>query len=231
MFRDRFAGVRPGLPWLLACACFPGAAFAQGIEAASASAWFEANLGQAEPGVQFVMHGGAQAAYFTKDGVTLQLVRPDSAGKGRVRGSVEAFNLGMKLAGGRTGTIAEPAEPQAGRVNYLKGRNPGGWLTDIPTYKRLTYRSVYPGVDLTYYESGGQLEYDFVALPGADTSAIRIEFAGARSMRLTPEGDLALGTDGGEIRSKKPLIYQNDANGQRRVVPGGYRLAGSRVTF
>ncbi len=186
--------------------------------------WFEPNRGQAEPGVQFVMHGGAQAAYFTKDGATLQLRR-------RTTGAVDAFNLRMNLAGKHLAGAAAGVEPLAGRVHYLKGRNPAGWLTDIPTYGRLTYRGVYPGVDLTYYESGGQLEYDFVALPGADTSAIGIEFEGARSVRLTPEGDLALETDGGEIRSKKPLIYQNDANGQRRVVPGGYRLSGSRVSF
>jgi hypothetical protein len=36
------------------------------------------------------------------------------------------------------------------------------------------YREVYSGIDLVYYGTEGQLEYDFVVEPGADPNQIAL---------------------------------------------------------
>jgi hypothetical protein len=38
-----------------------------------------------------------------------------------------------------------------GKVNYFVGNDPAEWRTDIPTYARVKYEAVYPGVDSIYY--------------------------------------------------------------------------------
>ena len=69
------------------------------------------------------------------------------------------------------------ADPQAGgagvdefgRVNYVTGTDPKQWLTNITTFAKVRYASVYPGIDVVYYANDRrQLEYDFVVAPGAD---------------------------------------------------------------
>ena len=70
-------------------------------------------------------------------------------------------------------------EPISGRVNYFRGNDPKKWLTDIPTFARVTFPQVYPGVDISYHGSGGHVENDFIVSPGTDPSAIRIRFDGA----------------------------------------------------
>jgi hypothetical protein len=55
----------------------------------------------------------------------------------------------------------------------------------IPTFARVEYREVYPGVRLVYHSTQGQLEYDFIVAPGADPAGIRMAFAGADKRRRT----------------------------------------------
>ncbi len=75
-------------------------------------------------------------------------------------------------------------EKLRGKVNYLIGNDPDQWRTHIPTYAKVRYQEVYPGIDLVYYRSEGQLEYDYLISPGADPNAIRMTFGGVDGMDL-----------------------------------------------
>jgi len=81
-------------------------------------------------------------------------------------------------------------EELPGKVNYLVGGNARTWRTNIATYARVTYRDLYPGIDLTYYGRDGQLEYDFEVRPGADLRRILVGFSGAEKLEVDAQGDL-----------------------------------------
>src|SRR5439155_1695170 len=65
-----------------------------------------------------------------------------------------------------------------GKSSYFVGNDPKKWRANVPTYAKVEYRDVYPGVNLVYYGNQRQLEYDFVVSPGADPKAITLEFDG-----------------------------------------------------
>ncbi|MBW3624591.1 MAG: SBBP repeat-containing protein, partial [Armatimonadetes bacterium] len=98
---------------------------------------------------------------------------------------------------------------------------------NVPTYARVRYQSVYRGIDLVYYGKGQQLEYDFIVDPGADPDRIRMKFTGMQAMHLDARGDLILKTAGGEIRQRRPVVYQK-LKGGRKAIPGRYVLKGRR---
>jgi hypothetical protein len=87
------------------------------------------------------------------------------------------------------------------------------------------YRGIYPGVDLVYYGHEGELEYDFVVQPGARPSVIRLRFEGA-ALSLDPAGDLVGRVAGGELRMRRPFVYQ-ELKGRRVEIAGGWRLEDS----
>ncbi len=97
----------------------------------------------------------------------------------------------------------------------------------MPTYARVEYRDVYPGVNLVYYGNQRQLEYDFVVGAGADPRAIKVAFIGAKRLRTDAQGDLIVQTGTGDLRMHKPLVYQEIA-GVREVIPGKYVLKSVR---
>jgi hypothetical protein len=81
--------------------------------------------------------------------------------------------LNIALIGGSTNPEVIGEQPLATKVNYFIGRNRAMWRTNVPTYARVRYRNVYPGIDLVYYGNQGRVEYDFDLASGADPTQIR----------------------------------------------------------
>lgn len=181
---------------------------------------FERNEGQADSRVRFTARGEGYKLYLTAGEAVLAL------GGGREEISAAAVvRLKWKGAARRPGV--EGLERLAGRVNYFAGSDPRRWRADVQTFGRVLYPDLYPGVDLLFYGNQRRLEYDFVVAPGADARAIRLEFAGARRLRLDAGGALVVETAAGELRQPKPFVYQ-DVDGARREVSASYVLRGAR---
>jgi hypothetical protein len=115
---------------------------------------------------------------------------------------------------------------QAAKVNYFLGNDPAKWRSNVPTYGRVHYNDVYPGIDLVYYGNQNDIEYDFVVAPGADPNAIALSFKGADGIEINPQGDLILHTAAGELIQQRPYIYQ-ELNGTRQPVDGEFRIQNS----
>ena len=61
----------------------------------------------------------------------------------------------MKLDGANATPQVEGLEELSGKANYFIGNDPAKWRTNVPTYARVQYHAVYPGVDLVYYGNRG----------------------------------------------------------------------------
>jgi len=131
----------------------------------------------------------------------------------------------MKLKGANGAADVEGLDLLPGKSNYLIGRDPKRWRIGVPEYARVRFRDVYPGVDLLYYGTQQQLEYDLVLNAGADPAAITFAFEGADHVRIDATGDLVLTTAAGEIRQHKPIVYQ-EPNGHRETIAARYELRG-----
>lgn len=183
---------------------------------------FEENRGQSDRRVRYVSRGSGYEVQFTTRGADIVL-----GGQHGPRPSA----IGIRVVNGRRNVEPVASEPLPGTANHLMGDDPSGHIVDVGTFARVTYASVYPGIDLAYYGSAGQLEYDFIVAPRADPRRIRVAFDGADELALSPEGDLVLRRGAASIAMRKPVAYQ-EIHGARRDVTASYALAGSnRVGF
>ena len=181
---------------------------------------FEPNLGQADSRAQFVARSAGYALFLA----------PSEAEMVLASGS-RAVALRMSLDGASPTARPAALDRQPGVSAYFIGNDSSRWLPEVPHYGRVQYESVYPGIDLVYYGNGSQFEYDFVLHPGADSSRIRLSYHGAERLRIDPaSGDLILTTALGELRQRKPHVYQS-ATGRQIEVPTTYRLNGRQVSF
>jgi hypothetical protein len=194
---------------------------------------FEANRGQTDSKVKFVSRVGGYTLFLTETEAVWVMpgektTRPNSRAGKRERAAV----LRMKLAGSNATPSVEGLDALPGGSNYLLGSDSSRWLSDVPAFSKVQYKSVYPGVDVVYYGGEGRLEYDFRVAAGADPRAVKLKFEGARSTRVDAKtGDLLLRVGRRELRQHAPLAYQQ-AGGARRVVPSRYRVArGGEVSF
>ncbi len=176
---------------------------------------FEENHGQVDSQVQFLARAGKATMYFTPAEAVLALDSRNSQNKPEI----SALRLKWIGANPRLQMVAE--NPLPGRINYLIGRDPAQWHTGLPTFARVHYRDLFPGVDAIFYGNKGGIEYDLVLVPGADPAKISFALEGATSMRLANSGDLVLTLRDAEVRQLKPMVYQ-EINGARRLLPAHY---------
>jgi len=196
--------------------------------------YFEQNQGQANASVRYLSRSGRTSMFLTDDAAVFSLiggevrggrVPPAFAGQSANRPTLTESAVRVRLLGANPHPEIAGLEPLAGRVNYLIGNNSRNWHRDIPTFRRIRYRDVYPGVDLTYYGTDDGLEYDLLAAPGADTAKIKFAVEGPATIKTDAQGDLLIQTDSGEVAIRRPEIYQEQADGTRVNVPGSFVVA------
>ena len=175
---------------------------------------FEPNQGQVDPRVKFLARAKGYTALLTENETVLA-----------VKGS-QAGVLRMKMQNAQPATSMVASEQQSSRSNYLSKR-----ITNVPNYGKVTYKGIYPGIDVAYRGNQRSLEYDFVVNPGADPNQIRVAYEGTSTFALDAQGNLALETAAGKMVSHKPVVYQT-VRGTRQPVQGDYvLLAGNQAGF
>jgi hypothetical protein len=180
---------------------------------------FEANQGQTDRQVRFFSRGSGYSLFLTASEAVLVLQRDASP-------QAASAVLRMGLAGANPRPLASGLKALPGSANYLIGDDASKWRTNVPTYGRVRYQGVYPGIDLVYYGNQRQLEYDFVVAPGADPRKIELDLQGVDELEIDGGGDLVLRTAGGDTRLKRPIVYQ-EIDGVRRQISGRYILKGT----
>jgi Beta-propeller repeat/Abnormal spindle-like microcephaly-assoc'd, ASPM-SPD-2-Hydin len=206
---------------------------------------FEPNKGQTTQPAKFLARGNGYAFFVQSGGIQLALRRAASGhagtwispdGKSAEHGFGSHANrqfrdaavwgaLQFQLVGGSSTPQFTALEELPGKSNYFIGSDPSRWRTNIPTYRKIAERGVYPGIDLIYYGTQRQLEYDFVVAPDADPATIRLALRGAEQLSIDDSGNLVIELTGGSVRLKRPVAYQATANG-KQFVASNYVLEG-----
>jgi hypothetical protein len=202
---------------------------------------FTENRGQWDEKALFKAEAGGATFWFCKDEVIYQFLRDtkevidDGMPKmpGLLEGMPDKFNHprykkeSMVLRAQFVGANLNPEISGADRLshnnNYFLGNIPSKWATDVPNFSSITYKEIYPGIDLKYHGDGKGMKYDFIVNPGADISQIKIKYEGVDGLDVTSIGDLQATTRFGNVYERIPQIYQI-INGQKREISGHYIL-------
>lgn len=215
---------------------------------------FEANKGQTDRNVRFVARGSGYTVFLTSGQMALGL-RPSArtsngaTNASRTAASTRSLNAAtnfdlpatdrtagskvifMNLVGANRNPEVIGEDLQPGKVNYFIGNNPEKWRTNIPIYRRVHYKNIYPGIDLIYYGNQSRVEHDFVIAPGADPRQIQLDIEGADQVSVAENGDLVLRKGNDEVRFQSPVVYQ-EFHGMRIPVSGQFSIkSATRVSF
>jgi hypothetical protein len=212
---------------------------------------FEKNAGQTDARVDFVSRGKGYTLFLTQGGgATFSLMsgqvsqaapdRPECAGAARggpelphcreahaAKPEVAVIRLG--LHGSTSASRGEGQQLLPGKVSYLTGTRES-WRSNLPTFGRVQYDEVYPGIDLVYYGNQTRLEYDFVVAPGVDPKQIAVTFDGADGLEINADGELIIKAGEQSLTQHKPIAYQ-ERGGMREIVPAEYEIRDGRVGF
>ena len=195
---------------------------------------FEANQGQTDPQVNYMARGNGYSVFLTSTDTvfaissakhsTAQLSRSMLARpRPQTTEKVQNASIDMRLVGGNSKPEIAVGNELPGIVNYYVGSDPKNWHTAVKQYSTVSYRDVYPGVNMVFHGAQRQLEFDFVVSPGADPKAIVLGFKGARTLNTDASGNLVLTSSAGDVVLHKPVAYQ-EKDGKRETVEAAFQV-------
>ena len=197
--------MRPPIPSLLFAVLAARAAWSA---TDSIPPFFVENAGQVAQPVRFVAQASGGSAWFSPGEVAF------TAGGSLVRILAVGANPSASIEGG---------ERLAGVANFLLGPQ-DRWRVGVPLYRSITYRDLYPGIDMTYGSDGRNLKSQYVVRPGSDPARIRIAYLGASTPAVDESGVLIVSVGGNPLREQPPVIYQMRGT-ERQPVDGRFAVA------
>ncbi len=176
---------------------------------------FEPHVGRTVPAnttaapVKWSAHGLGYSLAFTADATMFRLGER---------------TLALRMLGADPHATFEATSPYSVPTQYFTAAYRG----PVQSYRRLRRHQVYPGVDVVFYGTGDNLEYDFEIAPGADPSRIRLRFDGADRLRMAFNGDLLVDLGSQTVTQHVPVVYQVASGGKRAPVHAEYQLEANR---
>jgi hypothetical protein len=195
---------------------------------------FEANQGQTDPQVKYTARGNGYSVFLTASDTVFAITsaKHSAARPSRLPGThsqpqmtekVQSAAIDMRLVGGNLKPEIAAGSEVPGVINYYTGSDPKNWHTGVKQYSSVSYRDVYPGVNMVFHGAQRQLEFDFVVSPGADPKTIGLGFKGAQTLATDASGNLVLASSAGDVVLQKPVAYQ-EKDGQREIVEAAFQV-------
>jgi hypothetical protein len=219
---------------------------------------FEQNVGQTDSQVQYMARANGYKLYLTSGDAVFSFASSSPAAISRPKQLMEQRLLGysrktkkvirrrvqqtsinpsavaslrMHIVHANASASVEVKDPLPGKVNYFIGRDSSKWHTDVEQFAQVSYKNIYPDIDLIYHGQHRQLEFDFVVKPKANPKSIAIGFGETQHLALDESGNLKLKSPLGDLTLHKPVAYQGE-NGSRREVNAQFVLeANNQVRF
>jgi hypothetical protein len=203
--------------------------------------YFIASQGQMDEQVAFYVQGKDKSLYFTSEGMTVALNgslsekdRHDSGvpfspgNRDLERKKIEAGSdsrwvVKVYFLGANRDVSPLGVEKTEAVISYFRGK-PEEWRTGLPTYSKIIYKNLWPGIDLTYSGTVDKLKYEFIVHPGGDPGKIRLGYRGASDVKVDGEGRLRVTTPQGSFSDDVPVAYQ-EVEGKRLSVGIAYELS------
>jgi gliding motility-associated-like protein len=108
------------------------------------------------------------------------------------------------------------------------GNNKTQNINYIASYKKLTYKNIYPNIDLIYeFHHAGGLKYSLVLHPGANLNDVQLKYS--KDFTLQSDGNIHTSTIFGNIIDHKPITFYADH--QNSIIESRYYINNNIIGF
>ena len=94
--------------------------------------------------------------------------------------------------------------------NYFIGNDSSKWASHCRIFQAMTYKNIYPNIDLRYYAENGMLKYNLIVHPGGNPDNIALHYDGVDQL-IAKNKQLQIKTSLGVFKEIIPLSYQLSA--------------------
>ena len=156
-----------------------------------------------------------------------------SAADGTLHGRAASFNVSFPTAaveltgrtdririrflGGDPGAVAQLGSRTGGTLNVMSGADTEASQTGVEVFDSVSYRRLYPGIDVRFGGDGHWLKSEYQLARGANPAHIRVQYEGAQKVTAMLDGSLRVEMAAGVLTEAAPLAYQQTPRGRVNV--------------
>ena len=143
--------------------------------------------------------------------------------------TLHSFAYNVTFLGAATNPERIPEKETPSYNNYFIGTDQSQWASGCKIFGAVTYKNLYPFIDVRYYSTGEKLKYDFIVHPGGNPAAIALRYDGGVTLEVKNK-ELIIGTSVGDVKEMAPYTYQTGPAG-RFDVSNSYAVNDNVVSF
>jgi gliding motility-associated-like protein len=207
--------------------------------------------------VLFAYDGGSEDYYFTKHGVVLSYTQKEKRKKSdqeklqRIERKKQGFKTQkewqaferegnrVKLTQDELACIWLGANENVQIIPELKNSfyhsyqikkedNKVENINNIASFQKLTYKDIYPNIDLVYeFHKDGGLKYSLVLYPGANLNDVQLNYS--KDISLQSNGNIYTSTVFGNIIDHQPITFY--AAQQKSIIESSYQINKNTIGF
>ncbi|HTB05672.1 MAG TPA: hypothetical protein VK806_01880, partial [Bacteroidia bacterium] len=193
--------------------------------------------GNNEP-VLFAFDEGASGIYFTRKGITYRFTKITAKEKeesarskeeeDKSEAQTDAVNMVWLGSNSNVQVVAEEQTPDY--FSYgIKENGDVRNVNNINAYKKITYKNLYPGIDVEFiFHQGTGIEYSLILHSGADASLFKMKYSDGHTVSIQ-NGDVHISTLFGDIIDHAPKTFYS-AN-KTSIVASHFTKQGNTVSF
>jgi len=140
-----------------------------------------------------------------------------------------SFAYKVKFLGASAKIRSVPDKALPTYNNYFIGNDRSAWAGNCKIFQAITYKNVYPNIDVRYYSSADKLKYDFIVHPGGNVSQIALQYDGPENI-FVKDKQLNIVTPVGTVTELYPYSYQTGSV-KKEEVDCKYVVRNNVVTF
>jgi gliding motility-associated-like protein len=136
---------------------------------------------------------------------------------------------GVKFLNSNPAPIVIKEKLVGGIRNFFIGNDTTKWAVDVKSYQSVTFKNMYPNIDVRYYTDNARLKYDIIVHPGGDVNKVILIIDGAEGLSVK-NGALQIKTSVGVLQENIPYSYQINSQGKKEM-NCTYEVRGNLVKF
>jgi gliding motility-associated-like protein len=130
--------------------------------------------------------------------------------------TLHSFSYNVQFLGAAFNPENVPDKQQVSYNNYFIGNDEKQWASECKIYQAITYKDIYPNIDIRYYSTGDKLKYDFIVKPGGNPNQIAMRYDGGVNLSIKNK-ELIIATSVGTLKEMQPYTYQSNAKGRKDI--------------
>ena len=194
--------------------------------------------------VLFAADNGGTKIYFTQNGIVYSLTKKTvkkTTEEDRTSGEseeeekenaidVQHDELTMIWVGANPNSQITAEDITPDYYSYTIKANEGNKnINYVKAYKKLIYKNLYPSIDVEYvFHEGTGIEYSLILHPGADVSAVKMQYSDGHIVSII-NGNVHISTTLGDIIEYAPSTFYSQDN--KKVITSRFAQSGNTVSF